>query len=45
MGSVVGRIVSPSKMLKSYTPVPMDVTLFGNKVFGDEVIRTGANPI
>ena len=31
-----GSIASPAKMSKSRPPVPVDVTLFGNKLFCDD---------
>lgn len=38
---------NPPKMLKSYSPVPVNVILFGNRLFADdqeEVIWVGPNP-
>ena len=42
---VVGWIVSPTKDVEVLTPEPVNVILFGNGIFADEVIRVGPNPV
>ena len=37
--------MSPTKDIEVLTPEPVNVILFGNGTFIDEVIRVGPNPV
>lgn len=37
--------MSPTKDAEVLTPEPVNVILFGNGIFADEVIRVGPNPV